>query len=416
MISKRASLRQIIAPPTWENNGKLTVYLGLFNAEPYLADILEDLKAQHGSFSILVVDNASTDETWSKVQSWASDFEDRLMLVRNEVNLGGGGSLLANLDLIKSHWFATWHQDDRYLPTHVETFLARIPTTSSNSVCMTTEMGRLDGNGAAGIAPLRAAWFLPDHDQTTLFLSNLRLHNVPFPAAAFKTSVFSTFAGPWHSAAFPDTEWVLNAVMCKGEFIFIDVVTMLYRENDLGESRSLKSQEQEIGAFCSIARVINSNHFLNFCKDIDYSERSPFARALQLSLKSRLTSPELHSLLALMANEQMAFAWDYKVPEPLDGIYVAYESIDGTSTMNLALRLLDRKPRANRNLAIRKVSADQGRSSGLMKTTHTLSGHQRAISALLWHFQKLPGFVRVLKKVGPRLPLPAAHPWRGKWK
>ena len=57
---------------------KVTLFLGVFNAEKYLDSLLEQIVAQDTQdFKLLLVDNDSKDNTYFKIQSWKKVFGKR---------------------------------------------------------------------------------------------------------------------------------------------------------------------------------------------------------------------------------------------------------------------------------------------------------------------------------------------------
>jgi glycosyltransferase involved in cell wall biosynthesis len=393
---------------------EFSVFIGLYNAEHYLASILDDLRNQSMDCNILIVDNASTDSTWDLIQDWLELFPGRITLARNSVNLGGGGSLLRNLDLIRSEWFATWHQDDHYFCNHLETLAESARNSEVDVVCVATDMGRLQTDGALRGSPVRASWFLPDHTPITVFLTNMRLHNFPFPSAAFRTKVFETYAAPWHSAAFPDTEWILNASADLKRVLFVDKVTMEYRENPSGESRSLTSREQLVGSFLALARVVNSQFFVKLCRTIPAAEREAFARYLLDSVEIRLKNRKTVEIVTLMAIEQMAHSWNYSEAFTLSELESMHTSIGGHTVAALAGRLLA-------NYGEKSKRHPREKSDAVLEWLVDASTWAQP-SARSTSLASVTGIVpktflkRIVKAVGPHVPLPRKHAWRTRWK
>ncbi len=208
----------------------VTIFLGLYNAEPYLKSLEHQLSSQESQVKIVVVDNMSTDNTWALIQDWLRLFPGQIKLARNPVNLGGTGTLFANLDLIPTRWVVTFHQDDFYKPSHVRILSNGIARATPSQVGFATDMGSMTSDGHAMTSPPRASWTLPNTSIETMFLSNLRLHNFPFPAAALRVEALLRNSIPWHSTTFPDTELVLGWVL-RGELVHLEGETMLYREN-----------------------------------------------------------------------------------------------------------------------------------------------------------------------------------------
>lgn len=311
-----------------------TVYVGLHNAVPYLDQIVSGLLAQRGEFPILMVDNASTDETWHSLEKVKDKFPNRLTISRNVINLGGGGSLLNNLDLIDTEWFTAWHQDDHYLANHAAVLERACRDASSETVCICTNMGSIDASGKKQATPFRASWMLPDFSPETLFVTNLRLHNVPFPASAFRVSEFASFAAPWHSNSFPDTEWVLKAC-AQREIIFIPETTMLYSENLVSESHSVEPGEKQLGSYVALTRVFASDAFSALTKRMSESDRCDFANAVLTGIDIRLSEPRLGHLLKLQACEQMAFSWNYSESTTNSFLRSTYDALGATQVADL---------------------------------------------------------------------------------
>jgi glycosyltransferase involved in cell wall biosynthesis len=86
----------------------------VFNGERYLAEAVRSILAQtHQHFELLIFDDASTDSSWSLLHT----FQDpRLLLHRNERNLGPEGNW--NLALAATHgsYIKLFHQDDLLSP------------------------------------------------------------------------------------------------------------------------------------------------------------------------------------------------------------------------------------------------------------------------------------------------------------
>jgi glycosyltransferase involved in cell wall biosynthesis len=113
--------------------------------------MFSSLKSQSDSrFQILIVDNASSDNSWEILQSWIEEFRGRIRLVRNEMNLGATGAILLNRDLILSDWFMFMHQDDLYRSNHVKTLNDSINNSVADVVSISTSMGSLSISGEEG--------------------------------------------------------------------------------------------------------------------------------------------------------------------------------------------------------------------------------------------------------------------------
>ena len=328
----RTIIGEFISPDT---NGS-SIYLGLYNAQSFLEQIELNLACQTLGVPILVVDNCSSDSTWELIQPWMEKFRGRIRIVRNSINLGGLGSLLQNFDLIPSKWFITMHQDDAYFKNHVEVLARAASKAEADVACIATDMGSLDANGASNglLSPPRAAWALPDLSPHTLFVSNLKLHNVPFPAASFRTSTFRQFCGPWHSTSFPDTEWVLKCLM-RNRIELVPKKTMDYRENPTSESHTVTVSEGEVGTSLALSRVFSSPDFGNFARSLSDDSREDFAHAVFAGISARLGKSDFLLFVSAMAAEQLGFAFGYELEFVNTAILSAYGSNRPKNMTNL---------------------------------------------------------------------------------
>ena len=301
----------------------ISIFIGLYNAEEYLESIQKFIAAQSGKYRVLIVDNHSDDSTWEKLHSWPIDVLKTVTLVQNPINLGATGSLYLNLDLIETDWVSTIHQDDFYLDEHIDVQSQAIRHVNPNCHCVVTDMGSLRSNGRIGPGRPRASWALPEQTPETMFLSNLRLHAVPFPAAAFRVETLREVLVPWHSTAMPDTEWILKTLGTKAVH-YIPRITMYYRENPLSESHSLDESESQLGNFMALNRVLNSHSFLKLLDSVREVDRIKFAEALYSGLSLRIRNPSLLNVINLVAAEQISLAWSYSEPFSLAIIKRAY--------------------------------------------------------------------------------------------
>jgi glycosyltransferase involved in cell wall biosynthesis len=389
---------------------QLTVFLGLYNAEQYLESLETQLESQTSTLPIIVVDNQSTDNTWQLVQSWLTKFSGRILLVRNATNLGGTGTLLSNLDLIPSAWVATLHQDDFYKPSHLTTLLTAIKKAKECDLAFATDMGTLDSSGKKSATPPRASWFLPDSSRATMFLSNLRLHNFPFPAGAFRVGALANTFLPWHSTVFPDTELVLKWCL-KGNLIHLPFETMLYRENPTSESHSVNVGERELGTYYALTRVVSLPEFQNLLRSLRTNERSKFFHYLIEGLNIRLGNGELSRILKLQVAEICAAIWDYSVSAPNQLILNDAIGVGAARTSSLIQSLsvfygLDLDEETDSRPPISKVE-----KKPLTRSRFTLAGAE-IIGRLPYRLRKLLG--RLLKsRIAAKR---ASNPWNADWR
>jgi len=102
-----------------------------------LLDAIESAREQTGvEVEIIVVDDASTDDT-PLAMTALCEKEPRLLYVRNERPLGGGGARNAGADLAKGEFIAFLDDDDRFLPSKLarQVGILRSQPNASSASC-----------------------------------------------------------------------------------------------------------------------------------------------------------------------------------------------------------------------------------------------------------------------------------------
>lgn len=97
---------------------KITVLLPVYNGAKYLAEAIDSvLKQTFGDFTLLIINDASTDDSEKVIQQFS---DQRIMYVRNPINLGLIATLNKGLKLCKTEFIARMDQDDCSLPERFE--------------------------------------------------------------------------------------------------------------------------------------------------------------------------------------------------------------------------------------------------------------------------------------------------------
>lgn len=304
-------LRSVSETGSAAGDRELTVFVGLYNAENYWSDVVEYLEGQtQKECNLLLVDNASSDQTWALVQSWRPQEFKHVVKVRNPANLGGAGSLFVNLDLVKTEWVMTCHQDDWYYPNHLETHLKIISSASDRTAMVTTSM---DSLGPAGHHPKpmpRANWISSQRTSADVFLTNLRFHSLPFPAASFRKKALASLEIPWHDTSFPDTEMVL-CLAGAWDFMSDSKCTMAYRENPKSESHLITGKQRRVGQARALIRVFQSESFKGLLRSLEAREWDDFFRHAEESIDLRLGGLEQSRDVKLALAESFAVSLNY---------------------------------------------------------------------------------------------------------
>lgn len=94
------------------NNPKVSIIMSVYNGEPYLVSAIESILNQtFGDFEFIIIDDGSTDQTWSILSSYATK-DPRIILIRNENNIGYTRSLNLGIKQSRGNYIARQDADD----------------------------------------------------------------------------------------------------------------------------------------------------------------------------------------------------------------------------------------------------------------------------------------------------------------
>lgn len=325
--------------PRVDSSAMLTVFVGLYNSDPYFEHLMAQIESQSKSnVRWLFVDNASSDQTWENITAWAASSQRDVTLVRNAFNLGATGSIFVNFDLVTTEWASFIHQDDIYLPHHLKTLAEHVEKVSVDTVGVFSDLGRADPDGKAIGSFPPPIWMVPDMEPPTVFLSLLRNHCIPWPALAVRTRTFRETEAPWHSTAFPDTEITMR-LAGRGRFVHIRKETMRYRDSVTSESRSIDDRERKFGATVSLFRVFHSAEFEALANQVPAGERAQFVNGLESAITVRLGETDRARLVLAGALERLGELWGHSEPTTLEILSGVYGGMGGSATSALLGRM-----------------------------------------------------------------------------
>jgi glycosyltransferase involved in cell wall biosynthesis len=376
-----------LRPSQSERETRLTVFIGIYNAMPFISDLLSSLGNQNWTADVhlLLVDNASTDGSWQLLKESLLELPCQVTLVSNRVNLGALGSIYRNADLIKSEWMTFIHQDDLYLPNFLKSCLREIEVLRSEKVStISFDYFTVAGKEPASHSP-NPTWFAKGWPAHVAFLENLSNHSVPWPCTVFKSEYLLESPVPFHSSAFLDTEIALNQVTA-GRHLYVSEKVMNYRIHGESGSHSLPSGEAEILRSTSILRVANSKDFAELVRTIPVSEQATWMSDVILAAEGYVESMNLKNLLRLSIAEAIVLALDYRNPSCNQILAAALDSIGAKGSARL----------------MKGLSGAEGSSSQLQmfertKELNPVMAESRPVRRSIWRVaSKLPRFLVVL--------------------
>jgi glycosyltransferase involved in cell wall biosynthesis len=295
-----------------DTNEKLTVFLGVYNAQQFIVELKSSLKNQswNSYIHLLVVDNASTDESWRLLQDLLPDISARVTLVRNSVNVGALGSLYRNADLVTSEWLTFIHQDDLYMPNFLSSCLREIDIHREQPAStISFDYLTLEGKGPAHHSP-NPTWFAKGWPPHIAFLENLANHAVPWPCTVFRSKYLLDMPVPFHSSAFLDTEIALKQVS-QGSHVYVSERVMRYRVHVESGSHSLPLGEAEFLRTTSILRIVSSSNFVQLVQGIPTTLQASWMREVLDAASSYVVNHDLRTLMQLSIAESIVAALEY---------------------------------------------------------------------------------------------------------
>ena len=378
-----------------------TVFLGLYKGEQYIKERIQDLEAQTSQdFYLVIVDNCSPGfdlSTLSNLLESSKKFANRYKLVQNPINLGGLGSFQLNLDLVPTSWITFFHQDDKYLPNHVESHLQAIKSGNESLSSVSTDLGSLNSEGKKVPVPPRANWFIDNSSEQAIFLANVAEQVVPFASLSMRKAIFEADQVAMHTVAFSDSEQTLKSLM-RGEHEFIKKQTVLYRENPISESHTQGAKVRTFSATIGLLKVFASDLFIDYARKISSNDRGPFVAKLEDAIRRRIQDSAFADLVWTTALEQLNVAWQYEEPNSTSATRDVFNLLGESYTpdiLNAILSQLDTATHYQQKTTDATSPNSRETEYNSSESTQTVQKRKWTILSLLYQVVgRLPYFMR----------------------
>lgn len=250
-ITEGAGSRSATSEPTADAVGAaplpmVSVLLPTYNHAPYVVETVDSVLGQSGcSLELLIIDDASSDDTWEVLQRYRDD--PRVRMQRHEHNQGAHHTLNELLAWARAPRIAILNSDDVYLPGRLE---ACLRVLDEGADLVGTDIQLIDGNSAA----LTEHWWVEAFAQ----LKAVRAEG-DWGAALLAGNVFMTTSNVVfdrrvldHVQGFRDFRYVLDydfllrAWIAGARFAWIDAPLLKYRlheSNTISDSPLRANQE-----------------------------------------------------------------------------------------------------------------------------------------------------------------------------
>ena len=129
------------------NNPKISVLMGIYNCAETLPEAIDSILAQtYSDWELILCDDGSSDHTLSVAQQYRSRFPDKIILLRNEKNMGLNHTLNRCLAAARGEFIARMDGDDLCDPTRFAQELAALEANPQMAV-VSTPMHYFDEQG-----------------------------------------------------------------------------------------------------------------------------------------------------------------------------------------------------------------------------------------------------------------------------
>ena len=120
MSGSKCASRAYSSPLHENDNPLVSIIMPLYNAESFVLETIESvLKQSYLNWELIIVDDCSTDESYRVAQTFA-DGDNRILLFRNESNLGVAQTRNCGLERAQGGFVAFLDADDAWLPEKLQ--------------------------------------------------------------------------------------------------------------------------------------------------------------------------------------------------------------------------------------------------------------------------------------------------------
>jgi glycosyltransferase involved in cell wall biosynthesis len=130
------------------NNPKISVIMPNYNAGLFIAEAIEGVLNQtFKEFEFIIIDDGSTDDSWSIIQKYAQK-DPRIIALKNEKNVKICKTLNRGLEIARGDYIARMDSDDVATPTWLSTILLFMEKTGNRQVGVCgSNFFMIDANG-----------------------------------------------------------------------------------------------------------------------------------------------------------------------------------------------------------------------------------------------------------------------------
>lgn len=216
----------------------VSVVMCTYNGSQFLDEQIKSiLNQEYRNLELIIVDDASTDDTWQKLEKWQQQ-DKRIRIYRNEINVGYNKNFIYAIKLAKGDLIAISDQDDIWMPTKISKQVVALKnnnTVLSHNRSVRFENGRLRFKSASLFHHFKG------NDTRGLFMFNqINGHDI-----MFKKELVNKFI-PVPEGMMYDW-WIAVIATCYGKIASVDeylVHHRIHRQNSF--FNTAKSQKEQL--------------------------------------------------------------------------------------------------------------------------------------------------------------------------
>lgn len=225
-----------------------------YNFARFIGDCVESILSQQGrhQFEIILVDDASTDDTDQVLRSFR---DDRLRIIRHGSNVGHVGTINEAMAEVRGRYVARIDGDDRYRPDFLDTVVP-ILEEHAEVALVYGDAALMDAAGSVTVATSDKVHDGRSHKGNEL-VPLLELNFICAPTVIARREAWQACLPVPEGLAFHD--WYFTVMMARRhEFYFVDRVLADYRVHAGNlHARTIRDQSEEPSIFATLDRVFN---------------------------------------------------------------------------------------------------------------------------------------------------------------
>jgi len=215
------------------NNSLVSVVVCTYNGSRFVSEQIESIcKQTYPNLQIIIVDDASTDNTFEIVKQWA-DKDQRIQLHRNEKNLGFNLNFDKACKLTTGDYIAIADQDDIWELTKIEKLVAKI-NESPDTLLVHCISARFEQFGKFHLKSHKLVNYLAGNDVRNFYLQNyISGHNMLFRRSLLEKSL------PFPGNVYYDW-WLAAVASCNGKIEAVPEIVVWHRMHDANATGAAK--------------------------------------------------------------------------------------------------------------------------------------------------------------------------------